>query len=455
MCKVYKYNILAIKHPELINEWHPTKNGNLTPWDVPMGSGIKVWWKCKNNHEWKVSINNRHNGNKCPYCSNKKACNDNCLATINPKLAKEWHPTKNGNLTPFDILPNSRKKIWWKCKNGHEWQSTADSRSSGVGCPYFSNKRACDDNCLATINPELAKEWHLTKNGNLTPRDVVQHSNKKVWWKCKKCNFDWQAKIVDRNLNINNCKNCKSLAVKNPKLSKEWHPTKNGKLTPFDISTGSGIKAWWKCKKGHEWKAVVGSRNSGINCPYCSNRYPTKENNFKAKMPHLIKEWHLTKNGNLKPENFCYKSDKKIWWICEKGHEWKTTLKKRSIGRGCPECNSNKSLGEEKIKKFFKKNKIKFSFQKSFKECINKNKLSFDFYIEEKNLLIEYDGQHHFKPIRFGGISLERAKKNLEKQKIKDEIKNVFVKNNDIKMLRIPYTKFDDIEKILKKELLS
>ena len=59
------------------------------------------------------------------------------LQAINPKLAKEWHPTKNRKLTPRDVMPGSGKKVWWQCSKGHEWQAIIRNRSKakGIGCP--------------------------------------------------------------------------------------------------------------------------------------------------------------------------------------------------------------------------------------------------------------------------------------------------------------------------------
>lgn len=65
----------------------------------------------------------------------------------NPDLAKEWHPTKNGNLTPCDVSASSGRKVWWKISYydeksdksfDFEWQSTVNNRANGVGCPYLS-----------------------------------------------------------------------------------------------------------------------------------------------------------------------------------------------------------------------------------------------------------------------------------------------------------------------------
>jgi hypothetical protein len=65
----------------------------------------------------------------------------NDLLTINPILAEEWDYNKNENLHPENVAPNSNKRIWWKCKEGHEWQATINSRNRGNGCPYCSGRK--------------------------------------------------------------------------------------------------------------------------------------------------------------------------------------------------------------------------------------------------------------------------------------------------------------------------
>ena len=126
-------------------------------------------------------------------------------------------------------------------------------------------------------------------------------------------------------------------------LVKEWNPTKNGDLKPENFTHGSGTKVWWICSKGHEWDAVIISRtNLKSGCPYCSGKKPSKDNNLKIKFPKVAKEFHPTKNGDLKPEDFTYGSDTKVWWICSKGHEWDARIYSRTSGDGCPYCYRNK-----------------------------------------------------------------------------------------------------------------
>jgi hypothetical protein len=128
-----KYN------PKLAKEWHPSKNGDLTPKDVTPSSDRKVWWICSNQHEWPAPISRRAHGAGCPYCSGNAICKDNCLQTKNPKLASEWHPTKNGDLSPKDVFPYSTNKVWWICIKGHSWQAQVSARHVGNGCPHCYN----------------------------------------------------------------------------------------------------------------------------------------------------------------------------------------------------------------------------------------------------------------------------------------------------------------------------
>ena len=133
---------LADINPDVAQQWHPAKNGTLTSFNVTPGSNKKVWWQCDHGHEWQTTVSSRNAGNGCPYCSNQKTCYNNCLATVNPKLAKEWHPTKNGNLTPYDVTPGSGQKVWWKCSKGHEWQTAIRNRARrGDGCLKCRYKR--------------------------------------------------------------------------------------------------------------------------------------------------------------------------------------------------------------------------------------------------------------------------------------------------------------------------
>ncbi len=208
---------LLQNNPELAEEWHPTRNGNLSPDNITVASPIKVWWLCKKcGYEWQSAPNNRSKGVGCPCCSGRvPQIGINDLATVNPTLADEWHPTKNAPLLPNAILPKSGKKVWWLCPQcGNEWQAAPHSRSAGHGCPFCSGrvpKIGVDD--LATISPVLASEWHPTYNLPLKPNMVLPNCTRKVWWRCSKCAYEWQATVTSR-FNGRGCPNCYKLKRK-------------------------------------------------------------------------------------------------------------------------------------------------------------------------------------------------------------------------------------------------
>ena len=329
---------------QLMAEWNWEKNDVLgfSPDALMCGSNKKVWWKCSKGHEWQTLINNRNKGSGCPYCAGKKVLKGyNDLQVVNPTVAKEWNYEKNNGLTPTDVMPNSKEKVWWKCRKGHEWQATIASRNSGSGCPYCSgNKVLKGYNDFQTVNPTLAKEWNYEKNGDLKPEN---------------------------------------------------------------FTANSGQKVWWKCSKGHEWQATINNRGNGNGCPYCTGQKALIGNNdLQTVNPTLVQEWNYEKNGNLKPEQFTAKSGQKVWWKCNKGHEWQAEIRSRTNGSGCPVCNSEQNTS-------FPEYVLLYYLEKYGLETIHSYKgkgFELDIYIPSKRIAIEYDGYFWHK---------SKIKKDLEK----------------------------------------
>jgi hypothetical protein len=185
---------LAHLFPKLAEEWNFERNKPLQPSMFTPKSHVKVWWKCIKGHDWNATVDHRTGGRGCPKCHHEKLGNINrmmatkngkTLADKNPSLAGEWHPTKNVVLSPFDVSPMSGKKVWWICNKGHEWEATVSNRTyNRRGCPYCAGQRVARDNNLAVRYPEIAKLWHPTRNGKLTPYEVMPGSRRKVWWIC-------------------------------------------------------------------------------------------------------------------------------------------------------------------------------------------------------------------------------------------------------------------------------
>ena len=139
-----EYNLYILK-PGLVKEWHPTKNVKIKPYDVTPGSGKRIWWICQKGHEWQAVIYSRNHGSGCPYCYKLKSADDGSLVVSNSTLRLEWHPTANGKLTPLNLTLNYPEKVWWICREGHEWNATVKVRIKGEGCPF------CDEHMVKTI----------------------------------------------------------------------------------------------------------------------------------------------------------------------------------------------------------------------------------------------------------------------------------------------------------------
>jgi len=357
-----KKNNLAYQFPELVSEWHPVKNKNLKPEYFTPYTTKKVWWQCKVNseHEWNTAISNRTLlGNGCKYCAGQVATKETCLATRYPNISIQWDFKNNKDKTPFSSMPGSSKVVWWICPKEHSYDMPINKKvRSGLSCPICTGKRTSIENCLATVNPELSKEWHPTKNGKDTPFDYTAgSSSKEFWWQCKyNSKHEWKCTIYKRHKRKFGCPYCSgkrvtienSLLTLNPELSKEWHPNKNLPLTPETIGANSYEKVWWKCLKcPHEWEATVNSRNNkgkimGI-CPECSTRKASKLNNLSIQYPDLIKDWDYSKNEKT-PNQYVKGSSIKVWWKCKHNHEEEEQIRYRVRRNGCGKCKKLKLL---------------------------------------------------------------------------------------------------------------
>lgn len=358
--KVILSNSLYSLMPVLAQEWHPTKNGDLTPQKCVPGSHQRVWWLCKMGHEWQCTIKSRSTANTgCAICKGRRASPSTSLTALYPKVASEWHPTKNGELTPDKVVPGSNIKVWWKCSKGddHEWKVAVFYRTKNKSkCPICLNQKCVSSNSLATLFPEIAKDWDYNKNKEKTPINTVPGCHTKIWWRCSKNNnHSYQATISNRIKNSAECLKCNeennSILKTHTEIAKEWHPTKNLPLQPNEVSRGSRKKIWWKCKNGHVWSSILKERTCGnLKCSRCPKDPIIKENNLNFTHPHLIEEWCFDRNIDISPEHLTSGSHKKIWWNCKQGHFWQAVVSSRTKqGSGCPYCSGLKATKQNNI----------------------------------------------------------------------------------------------------------
>jgi hypothetical protein len=158
-----------------------------------------------------------------------KASEQYNLHIINPVLAKEWHPGRNGDLNPRNVTPGSGKKVWWICADGHEWEAAIYSRNRGSGCPFCKKPAAIDHSEILITDTDLVKEWHLTKNSGLNIRNLPPGFNQKVWWICEE-GHEWQATVKSR-MRGNDCPDCtKYLPTERSSTIKDRYEKKIGTI---------------------------------------------------------------------------------------------------------------------------------------------------------------------------------------------------------------------------------
>jgi hypothetical protein len=336
----------------------------MTPTDVTSGSNKKYWWLCDVglDHEWVASPNNRAaQGSGCPCCSGHKVLVTNSLASLVPKIAAQWHPTKNCNITPANITSRSKTGFWWLCGMGvdHEWKTSPYSRVRyNTGCPCCSGKQVSVTNSLTTFAPEVAAQWHPTKNGDVSLASITIETSRKCWWLCDLgSDHEWQASPADRvgkgsgcpcstgrQLSVSN-----SFAVVAPKVASQWHQLWNGEVTAADITSKTAMKYWWLCDAGsdHVWKASPSNRvGQGTGCPFCRGRQFSATKSLAMIAPRVAAQWHSSLNGDVTPADVGAKVSTKYWWLCDIGgpdHIWDASPYSRvRLGSGCPCCSGRK-----------------------------------------------------------------------------------------------------------------
>jgi hypothetical protein len=401
-------------HPHLVKEWHPTLNA-LTPDDIAAGGKHIIWWigeLC--GHVWDANIRDRAvKSHGCPYCSNQRLLVDyNDMATTHPVLAKEWHPTLNGELMPKDVQAGTARKAWWYRKEcGHSWESSIRRRANGAGCNVcLSRTLVVGVNDFATLFPQLTLEWD--ECNLLEPHEVTKGNRSIIWWKCH-LGHRWKQPIFSRASKQAGCPVCENrqvlagfndLATTHPLLAAEWDYGKNG-LLPTEVIAGSHVSAHWKCSHGHQWKtAIVHRSTSGTGCPVCTNRVILPGcNDLATTHPYLLAEWDYEKNSKSPTEvgpGYVYAA----WWRCtkDKNHSWQSIVKNRVKGDGCPLCHGSQTSKVEQAFRDFIGSHLTIERTDHLARITlpgYKRKVQVDILAQLKSskLIIEYDGYYYHK----------------------------------------------------------
>ena len=349
---------IELKYPEILEEWDYEKNQDVLPNHITRGAHKKIWWRCAVGHSWQATVGNRLKGHGCPYCSGRFAVKGKTdLLTINPTLAQEWNYGKNGDLRPENVTANAGKKVWWLCSVcGHEWQASISNRNKKRGCPLCVQYRH-------TSIPEKAILFYLSKHY----RNI--ENNKK---------FEWL-----QNMELDIFIPELMLAIEYD--GRVWHKSEERDLLKDKLCYENGvdlIRIREQGLKEYVTTAVLFmTKEPSLDLTYlqstileilnyirknydkdCVVEVNIQQDYYKIlslvkgvrrnsslgeKCSELLEEWDYEKNGDLNPFNISVGSRRKVWWICSKGHEWKTTVANRtniSTLNKCPYCQGKKAI---------------------------------------------------------------------------------------------------------------
>lgn len=311
-------------------------------------SSTKVLIICKTHNEFSQSPQDHLSSLiGCPKCAKlsmsntqmlqKLIKNKGALSYYFPEIAKQWHPTKNGNLMPDKITHGSNIKVWWLCPNVceygclHEYEAIVNNRTNkSSGCPYCcaNPTQICVHKSIVTTHPDIAKQWHPTKNGDLKLENVSKSSDKKVWWLCPNlceygCLHEYEQKVDSKVRQNHGCPYCskysstfcihQSFGFTYPEKAKEWHPIKNGNIKPENVSCNSHSQIYWLCSKNHLYLQTPNSKTSNNSgCPKCCLTYSRISLQWLSYLQisniHIIQHAE-SDDGEYKVHNTIYKAD--------------------------------------------------------------------------------------------------------------------------------------------------
>jgi hypothetical protein len=351
------------------------------------------------------------------------------LADLLPKVAAEWHPTRNDPLRPEDVKPRSNRKVWWQCREGHEWRTTVSDRAQGrrcpqcllhgmsaqqirlaaeltaLGLPVSARHNPIEVTCRRPVRGDIILDgwrvviefdgefwhtdqvardqeqtkalldagWHVIRlrEGNLSKLGVGEtHVAVPTYADAHTLTCAAVDGLGQLGCDVPDIENYRasgqliateqadtdiyslrdiSLASVFPDVAAEWHPVKNT-TTPDRVAPFANSQARWLCAAcGHEWQALISNRTQhGQGCPVCGRKQcdaaratPKPGRSLADLFPDVAAIWHPTKNGEVTPADVNPGSNTDRWWLCPRcGKEFLSTPHNRTKAPAlCPTCS--------------------------------------------------------------------------------------------------------------------
>ncbi|MBQ8932681.1 MAG: hypothetical protein IJ061_00170 [Lachnospiraceae bacterium] len=355
----------CIKDPQLLAEWD-YKLHKRGPEDYTPMSNEDVYWICsKCGYHFKAKVSNRTRRKSCACCLGKALVPGiNDLATTHPKLAAEWHPTKNGNLKPTSVSHGMAKKVWWLCPEGHTYPATIMHRSSGTNCPICNKGRQ-------TSFAEQAVFYYIRKafpDAINHYKDIFKRSMElDIYIPSIRIGIEYDGEAWHKSDKTEREKRkykiCQQHGIRLVRL-KEKNSDESKDTADEILSIGDGSMY----KSEHLRKCIqylldridpetnMWTRKSPIFHSRVDIDLKRDETEIRAYMtklrkdalsdeyPKIAAEWHQEANGTLTPDKVMPHSDIKVWWICPECKKvYSASIAHRTAGSGCPDCGIRKS----------------------------------------------------------------------------------------------------------------
>lgn len=435
-------------HIEYINELR-VKNPKVEALEQYINSTTKILHICKiHNIKWYISPNNVLHGRGCPQCGNDKRGNK--LRKSQKEYIDEL-AIKNPTIKLVGEYINYKTQVKHYCEmHGVYWNVSPENALKGHGCPRClgekigSALRKSEDQYvqeLALINPtiklvgkyagaNIPTEHYCEVHkiiSNIIPSNALHGAG------CNKCHWERMANQRRKN----NDDYAKELNIKNPtvKIIGEY--------------IGANIPVLHYCKV-HQvyWNISPSAALQGQGCKQCCGERIGCA--LRKSKEQYVQELSLI-NPNIVLRGEYQDSNTPTLHECLiHNYVWSPLPSNILQGHGCPKCNE--SQGEKKITLWLENNLIANIPQKRFDDCRDKKELPFDFYIPKLKTCIEYQGEQHYRPVRFGGVNEEVAHSNFFKIQYHDKIKKDYCEKNNINLICIPY--WEDVDEYLNKNLL-
>lgn len=347
----------------------------------------------------------------------------------------------NPNIEVVGAYSGANTKILHRCNiDSYEWYATPHNILNGKGCPQCGIRSRTEKR--SKTHDEYVLELSI-KNPNIEVIGKYSGALTKIQHRCLTHDVYWYT-TPSRALQGVGCEMCHSEKISASKYkTHEQYVNEVSKINPNIVVIGKYIEArvqiLHKCTLHNvEWLAYPDNILRGCGCPKCGGE---KIGDRLRKTHEQYVEDLKSVNRDVVPIEMYVDSFTPILHRClVDGNEWYAKPVNILSGCGCPQCNG--SHGERFIKLWLDDHDVKYGQQKTFDDCVDKKPLPFDFYLPQYNCCIEYDGEQHYKPVDyFGG---EEYFKYVVKH---DNIKTNYCKDNNIKLLRIPY--YANIEKEL------